>query len=83
MRASVPVMWKQYASTGLASLVTYWMVLLAVRRAPVGYVTALRESSVVLASFIGWRILKEGSGVRRIVASTTMVVGLVTLVVGR
>jgi len=83
MRASVPSMWRQYALTGLASLVTYWMVLLAVRRAPVGYVTALRESSVVFATFIGWKVLKESSGVRRVVASSTMVVGLVTLVVGR
>jgi len=83
MRASLPSMWRQYALTGLASLVTYWMVLLAVRRAPVGYVTALRESSVVFATFIGWKVLKESSGVRRVVASSTMVVGLVTLVVGR
>ena len=83
MRASVPSMWRQYLATGLASLVTYWMVLLAVRRAPVGYVTALRESSVVFATFIGWKVLKESSGVRRVVASSTMVVGLVTLVVGR
>ncbi|MFZ9581312.1 MAG: EamA family transporter, partial [Ilumatobacteraceae bacterium] len=78
MRASIAPMWKQYALTGLASLVTYWMVLLAVRRAPVGYVTALRESSVVFATFIGWKVLKESSGVRRLVSSAVMVVGLVT-----
>jgi drug/metabolite transporter (DMT)-like permease len=59
------------------------MVLLAVRRAPVGYVTALRESSVVFATFIGWKVLKESSGVRRVASSMVMVVGLVTLVVGR
>lgn len=82
MRASIAPMWKQYALTGLASLVTYWMVLLAVRRAPVGYVTALRESSVVFATFIGWKVLEESSGVRRLVSSAVMVVGLVTLVVG-
>lgn len=83
MRSSVPDMWHQYALTGLASLVTYWMVLLAVRRAPVGYVTALRESSVVFATFIGWRVLKESSGMRRISSSMVMVIGLVTLVIGR
>lgn len=83
MRASVPVFWRQYALTGAASLVTYWMVLLAVRRAPVGYVTALRESSVVFATFIGWRFLHERSGIRRSVASLVIVAGLVTLVVGR
>ena len=83
MVASVPEKWKQYAMTGAASLITYWMVLLAVRRAPVGYVTALRESSVVFATFLGWRVLREQSGLRRILCSALIVVGLVTLVVGR
>ncbi len=83
MRASVPRLWRQYALTGTASLVTYWMVLLAVRRAPVGYVTALRESSVVFATFIGWRLLHERSGVRRVMSSLVIVAGLVTLVVAR
>ena len=46
------------------SIVTYWLVLLAVQRAPVGYVAALRESSVVLAAFVGTRYLSE-SGARR------------------
>lgn len=82
MRASMPTAWRQYALTGAASLVTYWMVLLAVRRAPVGYVTALRESSVVFATFIGWRVLHERSGMRRILSSFVIVAGLVTLVVG-
>lgn len=83
MRASVPHHWRQYALTGAASLVTYWMVLLAVRRAPVGYVTALRESSVVFATFIGWRFLRERSGIRRTMSSLVIVAGLVTLVVAR
>ncbi len=81
--ASVSTMWKQYVLTGVASAVTYWMVLAAVRRAPVGYVTALRESSVVLATFIGWKYLREASGRRRLLASMIVLAGLVTLVVGR
>jgi len=83
MRASVSPMWRQYIGTGAASLITYWMVLLAVRRAPVGYVTALRESSVVFATFLGWRYLKEDSGIRRVVSALVIVAGLVTLVAGR
>jgi len=83
MKDSVRPMWRRYLVTGLASAVTYWMVLAAVERAPVGYVTALRESSVVLATFIGWRVLKEQNGARRILASTVVLAGLVTLVVGR
>ena len=83
MLASVRTTWRTYLATGLASAVTYWMVLIAVKRAPVGYVTALRESSVVLATFIGWRYLKESSGRRRIIASFIVLAGLVTLVAGR
>lgn len=83
MRTSVKPMWAQYALTGIASAVTYWMVLAAVKRAPVGYVTALRESSVVLATFIGWRFLREKSGRRRVIASFIVLAGLVALVAGR
>lgn len=83
MVQSIRGSWRNYVLTGTASLVTYWMVLLAVRRAPVGYVTALRESSVVFATFIGWKFLHERSGMRRVASSLIMVTGLVTLVVGR
>lgn len=83
MTSSVKNSWIQYTLTGVASAVTYWMVLAAVRRAPVGYVTALRESSVVLATFIGWRYLHEASGRRRVIASVIVLAGLVTLVAGR
>ncbi len=83
MTGSIRESWRHYLLTGAASLITYWMVLLAVRRAPVGYVTALRESSVVFATFIGWKFLHERSGIRRITASLVMVAGLATLVVGR
>ena len=83
MKSSVKSSWVQYTITGVASAVTYWMVLAAVKRAPVGYVTALRESSVVLATFIGWRYLREASGRRRVIASLIVLAGLVTLVAAR
>ena len=57
------------------------MVLVAVRRAPVGYVTMLRESSVVLGALIGWLVLAEPMGSRRVVSSAVVLAGLVALVV--
>jgi drug/metabolite transporter (DMT)-like permease len=63
--------------------VTYTLVQIALRRAPVGYVTALRESSVLLAAVLGQRMLRETAGRRRIAAAGGVVVGLVVLVVGR
>ncbi|MEI8241099.1 MAG: EamA family transporter [Actinomycetota bacterium] len=75
--------WRRSSITGLASLVTYGMVLVAVRHAPVGYVTALRESSVVLAALAGWKLLGEGDHRRRLTAAFVVFLGLLTLVLGR
>jgi uncharacterized membrane protein len=69
-------------ATGTAAMLTYAMVILAVQRAPVGYVAALRESSVVLAAFAGWRMLDEGDHRRRIASSVLVLIGLVILVAG-
>ena len=73
--------WRRALLTGVAALVTYAMVLVAVRRAPVGYVAALRESSVVIGAFAGWRLLGETNHRRRITAALVVVAGLITLVV--
>jgi drug/metabolite transporter (DMT)-like permease len=81
LRAVVRVAWRRALLTGLAALVTYGMVLIAVRYAPVGYVAALRESSVVLGALAGWRLLGEGDHRRRITAALIVLAGLITLVV--
>lgn len=75
--------WRRAVATGVASVVTYGMVLIAFTRAPVGYVTALRESSVVLAALAGWRLLGEGDHRRRIGAAIIVFGGLLVLVLGR
>jgi drug/metabolite transporter (DMT)-like permease len=80
MRAATRVAWRTYLGAGAMSLVAYAFVLLAVRRAAVGYVAALRESSVLVAVLMGWRYLDEGHVRLRIAASTLIVVGLVLLV---
>ena len=54
---------------GVATVVAYSMVLAAVRLAPVGYVAALRESSVVLGAAAGWLLLHERLGRARVVSS--------------
>ncbi len=75
--------WRRAAITGAASLLTYGLVLVAVQHAPVGYVTALRESSVVLAALAGWKLLGEGDHRRRLTAALVVFAGLLTLVLGR
>ncbi len=73
---------RRAAMTGLASLVTYGLVLVAVQHAPVGYVTSLRESSVVLAALAGWKLLGEGDHRRRLTAALVVFTGLLVLVLG-
>ena len=73
--------WRQFALTAAMSMLTYGLVLAAVRRAPVGYVAALRESSVLLAALLGWRYLDEGSVRRRSAAAAVILGGLILLVV--
>ena len=73
----------KFVLAGSASVLTYWMVLLAMQRAPVGYVTALRESSVVIVALVGTRYLGESDAKRRITAAGIVVAGLVVLIAGR
>ena len=65
---------------GLAALAAYALVMVAVREAPVGYVTALRESSVVIGALAGWRLLHEPPGRARVTSSIVVLCGLVLLI---
>jgi drug/metabolite transporter (DMT)-like permease len=83
MRTAARTSWRRYLESGLASAAAYGLVLYAVRWAPVGYVTALRESSVVLAALAGWRLLSEGLGRARLASAVVVTCGLVLLVIAR
>lgn len=74
--------WRILTAGAIASTGAYSMVLIAVQHAPVGYVAALRESSVVLATFAGWRYLNEGDHRRRIASAVIVLIGMVILVSG-
>lgn len=65
---------------GAAIAVAYTMVLVAITMAPVGYVTMLRESSVVLGALAGWLFLHERMGRHRVVSSCVIAAGLVLLI---
>ncbi len=73
--------WSRWALAGACSTAAYTLVLIAVRSAPVGYVTMLRESSVVLGALAGWLLLRERLGARRLASSGVVLVGLLLLVV--
>ena len=83
MAAVLRERWRTALLTGIATAVTYGMVLVATQHAPLGYVTALRESSVVLAALVGWKYLGEGDHRRRITAAGVVTVGILLMVLGR
>lgn len=75
--------WLRTAAAAVMTTTAYGLVLVAVRHAPVGYVAALRESSVLIAVVIGARLLDEGAARRRLSAAAVVLAGLVLLVVAR
>ena len=83
MLSAARMQWRNFSVAGAASALTYWLVMLAVRRAPVGYVTALRESSVVIVALVGTRYLGEEGLRRRVGAALIVLAGLIILVLGR
>ena len=67
--ASLPAQWPKYVGAGACLTGAYGLVLVAVKHAPVGYVATLRESSVVMGAAMGWLLLHEPLGGRRLVSS--------------
>jgi drug/metabolite transporter (DMT)-like permease len=75
IRASfVPALPKGIGGGILAGL-GYGIVIWAMGRAPMAHVSALRETSVILAAVIGTMLLREPFGLRRIMASGLIVAG--------
>jgi drug/metabolite transporter (DMT)-like permease len=69
-------------AVGLLTPLSYLLVLLALTLAPVSYVAAAREISVVLAAVLGAVVLHEGYGRQRLVGSAAISAGLMLLVLG-
>lgn len=69
-------------SAGVLSMVGYVTVLWAQLRAPLGVVSALRETGVLWAALIGVVIFREGRLRRIVVPATLVVVGIALLSVG-
>jgi len=61
---------------GLVSMTAYGLVLYAKNFAPLGAVSALRETSVIFAALIGFVFLHEGNWMRRLGAAVLMALGV-------
>lgn len=67
---------------GMLMTGAYTMVLVAFHDAPVGYVSVLRESSVLVGALLGWLFLREDFGRYRLTSSIVMILGMALLIVG-
>ena len=56
---ALPQHWIRWTLGGIGLTAAYTMVMVAVRLAPVGYVTMLRESSVVIGALLGWLVRRR------------------------
>jgi len=82
-RLVAPGRWGPLAVSGIFSLVAYLLVLLALSISRVGYIAALRETSVLIAAWVGWRHLGDPHGMPRLLSSAVVVAGLALLIAFR
>ncbi len=75
--------WLRALLVAFFCLFGYALVLAAMRIAPVSYVGAARESSVLFAAILGWLILREGFGPRRLFSAAVIFAGIVCLTLAR
>ena len=71
--------WRAVLFASVLGLAAYWMVVWAMSVAPIALVSALRETSIIIAALIGAYYFKERSGKRRIVASIVIFMSIVLL----
>lgn len=81
-RALLPTLargWWRGMGGGVIATLGYGIVIWALGRGAIAHVAALRESSVLFAALMGMLLLNESFGVRRVLASTVVVAGLVLM----
>lgn len=69
--------WAAGFAGGAMQIGAYWIIVWALARAPMGTVSALRETSVLFAALISTFVLREGFGVWRFVSASLITFGLI------
>lgn len=82
LRAALSSSWVSGLVGGVVASISYGIAIWAMSLGPMAHVTALRETSVLIAALIGTRLLGEPFGLRRILAAAIVAAGAVTLQFG-
>jgi len=64
---------------GLVASLAYAIIIWALSVAPMAHVVALRETSVIIAAYLGTRLLREPFGPQRVAAATVVACGAALL----
>ena len=80
--ASILSVWRSGVLGGLLAVLAYGIVIWAMSKTYLTFVSALRETSVVIAALIGTRLLGEPFGRRRVAGAWAVVLGVVWLNLG-
>ena len=74
--------WRPALLVAGLSAASYSLVLHALSYAPLSYVATLRESSILIATVLGVVYLGEALTVRKVIAASAIVVGIIGLAIG-
>jgi len=75
--------WRRGLIGGCIMYMAYGIVIYALTRAPMGMVSALRETSVIIAAVIGTWMMNEPFGMRRFVAACVVTAGVCIIIMSR
>jgi drug/metabolite transporter (DMT)-like permease len=64
---------------GLLGVLAYFLALAAYSMAPLNYSGAIREVSVVIGAFAGWKLLGEKLGPLRIIGAGIIFAGILVI----
>jgi drug/metabolite transporter (DMT)-like permease len=75
--SSIHKNWKYAVPGGFLSLSAYWIVIWAMQHAPIALVSAIRESSVVIAALMSIWVLKEETTVKHLLSAVMVAAGVI------
>jgi len=71
--------WRWGVLGGVLNMASYGLAIWALTFAAMAHVSALRETSVIIAALIGSRVLGEAFGRKRLISAIIVVIGVVTI----
>jgi len=72
--------WKRILIASLGMMLSYSLILNVMQSEKVSYIVTLRQSSILMATILGWLVLKERHGRYRFTISIIMIVGFALVI---